>query len=107
MNVKSGKTATVIGKTLSCRKFDADPKSAREAAVAGPVFIAQGGYHAFALITIQEYRRLGGRAESILDLLAMPEDLRKSISIRRVWEDEPVRAADFFVIFSLNLKGVE
>ena len=94
MNVKSGKTATVIGKTLSCRKFDADPKSAREVAVAGPVFIAQGGYHAFALITIEEYRRLGGRAESILDLLAIPGIAEIDFDPPRMG-DEPVRAADF------------
>ena len=59
--------------TITSKEFEKEPKRAREAAADGPVFISECGRHAFALLTIEEYRRLGGRGESILDLLAMPE----------------------------------
>jgi hypothetical protein len=58
--------------TISSRKFDKDPKCARKAADNGPVFISERGRHTYALLTIEEYRRIGGSAETILDLIAMP-----------------------------------
>jgi hypothetical protein len=77
--------------TISSRKFDKDPKSARKATADGPVFISMRGRHAYALLTIEEYRKIGGMAESILDRLAMPgvgdidfDPPRMSLSIRPV-----------------------
>jgi len=60
--------------TITSEEFQKDPNGARKATANGPVFISERGVHAFALITIEEYRRIGGKGESILDLLAMPED---------------------------------
>jgi PHD/YefM family antitoxin component YafN of YafNO toxin-antitoxin module len=59
--------------TLSCREFEKDPKRARKATAHGPVFINEHGRLAYVLLTIEEYRRIGGTAEPIPDLLAMPE----------------------------------
>ena len=73
MQMDSVKGTIVMTTTLSSREFEKDPKRAREAAINGPVFINERGSHAFVLVTIEEYRRIGGRAESIVDLLAMPE----------------------------------
>jgi len=44
-----------------------------EAAKNGPVFILEDGCPAYVLLTIEEYRKITGKRESILDLLAMPE----------------------------------
>jgi prevent-host-death family protein len=84
----------VIGKTISMKEFEKDPRRARKAAADEPVFISERGRHAFALITIEEYRRMGGRAESIADLLASPEAAKIDFDPPRVGE-EPVRPADF------------
>jgi prevent-host-death family protein len=84
----------VIGKTISMKEFEKDPRRARKAAADGPVFISERGRHAFALITIEEYRRIGGRAESIADLLANSEAAKIDFDPPRVGA-EPVRPADF------------
>ncbi len=80
--------------TITSREFVKDPKRARKAAANGPVFISERGRHAFVLLTIDEYRRIGGRGESILDLLAMPEAAEIEFDPPRLG-DEPVRPADF------------
>jgi hypothetical protein len=59
--------------TIASWKFIKDPKNAKKATARGPVFISERGRHAFALLTIEEYRKIDGKAESVLDLLAMPE----------------------------------
>jgi prevent-host-death family protein len=44
-----------------------------KAADKGPVFITDNGRQTYVLLTIDEYRKITGKKESILDLLAMPE----------------------------------
>jgi hypothetical protein len=80
--------------TISAREFKKHPRRARHAAVNGPVFISERGRHAFALLTIEESRRIGGRSESILDLLAVPEAAKIDFDPPRVGA-APVRPADF------------
>ena len=80
--------------TLSFKEFDQDPKRARMEAVHGPVFISEHGQHAFDLLTIEEYRRIGGRGESLVDLQAMPGIAEVDFEPPRIGE-ELVRPADF------------
>jgi prevent-host-death family protein len=57
--------------TLSSREFNQDTSGAKKAAKRGPVFITDRGRPAHVLLTIEEYRRIVDKHESIIDLLAM------------------------------------
>jgi PHD/YefM family antitoxin component YafN of YafNO toxin-antitoxin module len=59
--------------TLSSRAFNQDASRAKKAALAGPVFITDRGRPAHVLLTIEEYQKVSGGGQSILDLLSMPE----------------------------------
>ena len=58
--------------TLSSREFNQDAGKAKKASERGPVFITDRGRPAHVLLTIEEYRKLTNKRESIVDLLAMP-----------------------------------
>ena len=58
---------------ISSEEFDQNPSRAKRAAKDGPVFITDHGLYAYVLLTMEEYRKIAGKRESILDLLAMPE----------------------------------
>jgi prevent-host-death family protein len=58
---------------LSSREFNQDRGRAKRAARKGPVFITDRGKPSLVLLTVEEYRKLSGKRESIADLLAMPE----------------------------------
>jgi prevent-host-death family protein len=58
--------------TLSSREFNQDASRAKKAAKGGPVFITDRGRPAHVLLTIEEYQRMTGKMESIVDSLAMP-----------------------------------
>ena len=58
--------------TLSSREFNQDAGRAKKAAAQGPVFITDRGKPAHVLLTIEEYQRITGRCETIVELLAMP-----------------------------------
>jgi hypothetical protein len=79
--------------TFTTREFDKHPKRARKAAASGPVFISKDGIHAYALVAIQEYRRLGGPGETLLDVLAMPDYADFDFEFPRMG-DELVQSAD-------------
>ena len=59
--------------TLSSREFNQDASRAKKAAGKGPVIITDRGRPAHVLLSIDEYRKLTGARENILDRLAMPE----------------------------------
>jgi prevent-host-death family protein len=59
--------------TLSSREFNQDTSKAKNAARKGPVFITDRGRPAHVLLSIEEYRKITGKRQNILDLLAMPE----------------------------------
>ena len=59
--------------TISSREFNQDSGRAKRAARRGPVFITDRGRPAHVLLSIEEYRKLSGAKENLLDLLAMPE----------------------------------
>lgn len=59
--------------TFSSREFNQDRSRAKRASKKGPVFITDRGQPAHVLLSIEEYRKLSGKRENILDRLAMPE----------------------------------
>ena len=71
--------------TISSRDFNRDTGKAKRAAQRGPVFITDRGKPSHVLLSIDEYRRLVDEGESIVDLLAMPEE--EDIE----FEPEPIR----------------
>jgi prevent-host-death family protein len=80
-------------KTISSREFNQDTSGAKRAAEEGPVFITDRGEPAYVLLNIEDYRRLVGAEESVVDLLAAEpgtEDIELEIRDAR----DPGRAAD-------------
>lgn len=59
--------------TLSSREFNQNISRARKAASQGPVVITDRGRPAHVLLSIDDYRRITGKQESIIDLLAAPK----------------------------------
>ncbi len=58
--------------TLSSREFNQDTSRAKKATAKGPVFITDRGRPAHVLLSIEDYRRITGKRQSIADLLAIP-----------------------------------
>lgn len=58
--------------TLSSREFNQDAGRAKKIAKSGPVFITDRGRPAHVLLTIEEYLKITGGQQSIIDLLDMP-----------------------------------
>ena len=58
--------------TLSSQELNRDIARAKQAALAGPVFIADDGAPSHVLLSMVEYRRLTARRRSLLEALAMP-----------------------------------
>ena len=59
--------------TISSREFNQDVSKAKRAALSGPVFITDRGHAAHVLLSIDEYKKITDRKESIVELIAMPE----------------------------------
>jgi hypothetical protein len=59
--------------TVSSREFNQDASGAKRATFNGPVFITDRGHPAHVLLTIEEYQKITGKKESIVELLAMPD----------------------------------
>lgn len=57
---------------LTSREFNQDASGAKKAANKGPVIITDRGKPAHVLLSIEEYQRLIGNIQNIVDLLAMP-----------------------------------
>lgn len=60
--------------TLSSREFNQDASRAKKAALQGPVFITDRGKPAHVLLSIEEYLRLTGQTQNIVELLSMDSD---------------------------------
>jgi prevent-host-death family protein len=80
--------------TFTSREFNQDTGRAKKAAKKGPVFITDRGRPELVLLSIDEYERLKGKRQSILDLLAMPGIEDVEFEIPRM-PDEPPRPAEF------------
>jgi prevent-host-death family protein len=61
--------------TLSSREFNQDTGRAKIAAHSGPVFITDRGRPAHVLLTFEDYQRLTGSQDSIIDLLGLPSEV--------------------------------
>jgi PHD/YefM family antitoxin component YafN of YafNO toxin-antitoxin module len=61
--------------TFSSREFNQDTSGAKRAASQGPVFITDRGQPAHVLLTFEQYQRLATSSQSIVDLLAMSEEI--------------------------------
>ena len=59
-------------RTIGSREFNQDVSAAKRVARLEPVFVTDRGRPTHVLMGIQEYRRLTGEKESIVDLLALP-----------------------------------
>lgn len=59
--------------TLSSREFNQDASRAKRAAANGPVFITDRGRPAHVLLSIEEYRRLSGAEQDIVEMLSAPK----------------------------------
>ena len=58
--------------TLSSREFNQDTGRAKIAAGSGPVIITDRGRPAHVLLTFEDYQRLTGGQDSIIELLGLP-----------------------------------
>lgn len=61
--------------TLSSREFNHDAGRAKKAALSGPVFITDRGRPRHVLLSIEDYRQLTHCQPSIIELLAMVENV--------------------------------
>jgi prevent-host-death family protein len=59
--------------TLSSREFNQDTGRAKRAAKRGPVIITDRNRPTHVLLSFEDYHRISGTKQSILDMLAMPE----------------------------------
>jgi prevent-host-death family protein len=73
--------------TLSSREFNQDVGRAKRAAKKGPVFVTDRGRPSHVLLTVEDYRKLSSKRESILDLLAMPEAAEIEFDPPRLGDD--------------------
>ncbi|MDP1027995.1 type II toxin-antitoxin system Phd/YefM family antitoxin [Sphingomonas sp. KR1UV-12] len=69
---------------FTAREFNQDIAGAKRAAREGPVIITDRGQPAHVLLSYDEYRRLGGEARGLVDLLAWPgtEDIALTLAPR-------------------------
>src|SRR5918992_563145 len=74
--------------TLSSREFNQDTSRAKQAAVKGPVFITDRGRPAHVLLTIEDYQKLAGSQNSIIDQLDAAQG-----AILRAWMEAHVLPA--------------
>ena len=61
--------------TISSRDFNQDVGRAKRAAQAEPVFITDRGKPTHVLLSFEAFLQLTGDNQTILDLLALPEDV--------------------------------
>jgi len=61
--------------TISSREFNQNVSAAKRAAESEPVFITDRGRPAHVLLSIEHYLRLAGEHASIVQLLAMADDV--------------------------------
>jgi prevent-host-death family protein len=59
-------------RTIGSREFNQDVSAAKRLARVEPLFVTDRGRPTHVLMSIQDYRRMTGEKESIVDLLAWP-----------------------------------
>ncbi|WP_260599971.1 type II toxin-antitoxin system Phd/YefM family antitoxin [Sphingomonas endolithica] len=66
-------------KVMSSREFNQDVSQAKRAARLAPVFVTDRGKPTHVLLSINAFRRLSGERETIVDLLAMRDDVGDTV----------------------------
>jgi len=64
-----------VSKTITSRDLNQNVSAAKRAAEAEPVIITDRGRPSLVLMSIEHYRRLSGERGSIVEMLAMVEDV--------------------------------
>jgi len=73
-------------KVVSSRDFNQDVSQAKRAARIEPVFITDRGRPTHVLMSIENFKHLTGQAESLVDLLAMPEAIEPDAVRSDAWD---------------------
>ena len=71
---------------MSSRQFNQDTGSAKRATRSGPVYVTDRGHVSHVLLSFEDYERLAGEQDSIVDLLGSPpgvEDVELDLHIER------------------------
>lgn len=80
--------------TLSSRELNQDIGRAKRAANEGPVIITDRGKPVHVLLSFDEYQRIIGQQESIVDQLGLPPGI-EDVEVEFPRSREPARPADF------------
>ena len=80
--------------TLSSRELNQDIGRAKRAARDGPVIITDRGKPVYVLLSFDEYQRIIGQQESIVDQLGLPPGV-EDVEVEFPRSREPARPADF------------
>ena len=80
--------------TLSSRELNQDLGRAKRAARDGPVIITDRGRPVHVLLSYDEYQRITGQQESIVDQLGLPPGI-EDVEVEFPRSRELVRPADF------------
>ena len=72
-------------RTIGSREFNQDVSAAKRVALGEPVFVTDRGRPTHVLMSIEDYRRLSGATDNIVDLLAWPDDGAEPVSAER-WD---------------------
>lgn len=80
--------------TLSSRELNQDIGRAKRAAHDGPVIITDRGKPVHVLLSFDEYQRIIGQQESIIDQLGLPPGI-EDIEVEFPRSREQARPADF------------
>jgi prevent-host-death family protein len=62
-------------KSFSSREFNQDVSHAKRVAIYEPVFVTDRGKPTHVLLSIEAYRQLVGKSDTLADLLAAPEPI--------------------------------
>jgi prevent-host-death family protein len=79
---------------LTSREFNQHTARAKRAARKGPVFITDRGRPRHVLLSFEEYRKLAGSGQSLLEALAVPAEEYFDFEFPRLG-GELVRSAEF------------
>ena len=82
------------GTILSSREFNQDTGRAKKATADGPVFITDRGRPAHVLLSIEEYQRLAGQGQDIVEALGWPPGV-EDVEIEWPRSRELLRGAEF------------
>ena len=80
---------------MSSREFNQDVSRAKRAADKGPVVITDRGEPAYVLLNHAAYRRLAGKAPSIVDLLGHEASKDIEFEPPRMGDDGSFKPAEF------------